>query len=102
MDAQREWLDYHRRRDWLGRAGQASIPARYALAAVAPRAGGPTLSEQESKQVLARIGIPVSRDLRARSATEAAAAAARIGFPVAVKVDAAHIDRKSTRLNSSH
>jgi len=95
MYAHRAWLDYHRRRDWLMAAGKDPVPARYALAAVAPRAGGHTLSEQESKQVLARIGIPVSRDLRARSATEAAAAAARIGFPVAVKVDAAHIPHKS-------
>jgi len=95
MDAHRAWLDYHRRRGWLLPAGQAAVPARYALDAMAPAEGGRTLSERESKAVLARIGIPVSQDLYARSADEAVAAANRIGFPVAVKVDAAQIPHKS-------
>lgn len=95
MYAHRAWLDYHCRRRWLGSTRREAIPARYALDPVAPCSGGCALSERESKQVLARVGIPVSRDLRAQSAMEAAAAAARIGFPVAVKVDAADIPHKS-------
>src|SRR3546814_3249858 len=71
MYAHRAWLDYHRRRSWLEPTGQAALPARYALAAMAPCSGGYMFSERESKQGLARVGIPVVRDFRAQAAAEA-------------------------------
>src|SRR3546814_15941115 len=61
---------------------------------MAPCSGGYMFSERESKQVLASVGISVVRDLRAQSAAEAVEAARQIGFPVAVKVDAADIPHK--------
>jgi acetate---CoA ligase (ADP-forming) len=45
------------------------------------------LAEFESALVLERYGVPVAPRLRASSAAEAADAAARLGFPVVVKVD---------------
>jgi acetyltransferase len=54
-----------------------------------------TLSEMESKAVLAAFRIPISRAVVARSAAEAMALAAEIGLPVAMKIDSPHISRKS-------
>ncbi len=53
------------------------------------------LTEPESKRVLAAYGIPVVPTEVARDAAEAAAIAARIGFPVAVKVLSRDIAHKS-------
>jgi acetate---CoA ligase (ADP-forming) subunit alpha len=49
-------------------------------------AGRIELSEIESKQILAGIGLPVASAHHARSAQEAAELAARVGFPAALKV----------------
>ena len=43
------------------------------------------LTEPESKSLLARFGIPVTREYLATSRDEAAACAAQIGYPVALK-----------------
>lgn len=53
------------------------------------------LTEPESKRVLAAYGIPVVPTEIVRDAAEAAAAAARIGYPVAVKVLSRAITHKS-------
>jgi acyl-CoA synthetase (NDP forming) len=58
-------------------------------------AGGGTLSEHGSKEVVAAYGIPVSRDVLCTSAAEAARAAAAIGFPVVVKACAPDLPHKS-------
>ncbi len=58
-------------------------------------AAGPVLSEHTAKAVLAAYGIPVTRDILSTSATEAAAAAGEIGFPVVMKIASAGIDHKS-------
>ncbi len=57
----------------------------------------PTLSEFESKALLADFGVPVTREELARDADAAAAAAARIGFPVALKLCGAAIAHKTER-----
>ena len=44
-----------------------------------------TLSEHDSKLVLAAYGIPVTRERLVKSAKEAVAAAGEIGYPVAIK-----------------
>jgi acyl-CoA synthetase (NDP forming) len=58
-------------------------------------AGGNTLSELASKEVLRAYGIKVSQDILTTSATEAARAASKIGFPVVMKVASPDILHKS-------
>jgi acetyltransferase len=53
------------------------------------------LSEHESKQVLARYGIPVVATELAASAEEAAATAEKLGFPVVLKVHSFKVTHKS-------
>ncbi len=54
-----------------------------------------TLSEMESKALLAAFGIPIARSLVTRSANEAMLVAEELGFPVAMKVDSPDISHKS-------
>ena len=57
----------------------------------------PTLSEAESKALLARHGIPVPAEELVDSPEEAAAAAERIGYPVVVKLCGRAIAHKTER-----
>jgi acetyltransferase len=57
--------------------------------------GRPTLSESESKQLLAAWGVASAREHRAISAEVAVAAAEELGFPVALKVDSPDILHKT-------
>ncbi|MEW5734416.1 MAG: acetate--CoA ligase family protein [Thermodesulfobacteriota bacterium] len=57
--------------------------------------GRDRLSEHESKELLAAFGVPVCREVLARTPEEAAASAATLGFPVAVKACGAEISHKS-------
>jgi acetyltransferase len=59
--------------------------------------GGSTLSEHASKQLLARFGLPVAREALAADAAGAAQEAARLGFPVALKLCGAAIAHKTER-----
>jgi acyl-CoA synthetase (NDP forming) len=70
----------------------AAARARALIETAAP---GTALSENASKQVLAAYGIPTSRDVLVRSADEAAAAAADVGFPVVMKVSSPDLLHKS-------
>ena len=97
----RAWCDWHERRS--RRAAEAA-PARRSPAdaaetaraiIAAARERGKALSEQDSKRILAAYGIAVPREELARTAEEAAAAAARIGFPVVVKVASPDILHKT-------
>jgi acyl-CoA synthetase (NDP forming) len=56
-----------------------------------------TLSEYDSKQLLAGFGAPVTRERLAGTADEAAAAAEELGFPVVVKLCGAAIAHKTER-----
>jgi acyl-CoA synthetase (NDP forming) len=53
------------------------------------------LAEHRAKKVLAAYGIPVTQEELATSADAAAAAAARIGFPVALKIQSADVPHKT-------
>ncbi|QSR32199.1 hypothetical protein CFI00_17195 [Nocardioides sp. S5] len=67
-----------------------------ARAAALIKANGPgTLSESVSKQVLAAYGVPVTRDLVVEAPPEAVGAAAKIGYPVAVKILSSEVAHKS-------
>jgi len=57
----------------------------------------PTLSEAESKALLARHGVPVPAEELVESAEEATAAAERIGYPVVVKLCGRAIAHKTER-----
>jgi len=57
----------------------------------------PTLSEHESKAVLAAFGVPIAAEALADDADGAARAAGTIGFPVVVKLCGATIAHKTER-----
>ncbi|HEX4434834.1 MAG TPA: acetate--CoA ligase family protein [Acidimicrobiales bacterium] len=57
--------------------------------------GGTTLSEQDSKALLQAYGIAVPKERVATSASEAAKAAKKIGYPVVMKIVSADIPHKS-------
>jgi acetyltransferase len=58
-------------------------------------AAAPVLTEAEAKTLLARYGVPRPQETLATSADEAAQAAARIGGPVALKVQSPEITHKT-------
>jgi len=60
-----------------------------------PRAPMQAANEHEAKRLLAHYGLTPTAEVLATSAAEAAAAAARIGFPVALKVQSADIPHKT-------
>ncbi len=95
----RSRLAYHTWREHRLEDGFASAPPRSAAqdAAIAEALGlgRPVLSESESKRLLAAWGVESAREVLAASADEAVAAAQRIGFPVAVKVDSPDILHKT-------
>ena len=77
------------------------IAAEIEMAGPRPLAGGggrgTVLSEREAKERLARAGIPVPPGELVRSPGEAAAAAARVGAPVAVKAVGRGLAHKSEK-----
>jgi acetate---CoA ligase (ADP-forming) len=96
-------LAYHNWRERRLADGFATAPSRTAhqdeAIARALGLGRPTLSESESKQLLAAWGVESAREHRANSveaAAEAAAEAAeQLGFPVVLKVDSPDILHKT-------
>ncbi len=54
-----------------------------------------SLTENQGKHLLAQFGIPVTQEEVATTAAEAAAIAARIGYPVAMKIDSPDILHKT-------
>jgi len=77
--------------------GQALTAKRSEPAAIdaPPLPGRGTLAEHQGKQYLAALGIPVPEGGLARNAGEAKAIAQRIGYPVALKAQAAALAHKS-------
>ena len=57
----------------------------------------PTLSEAESKRVLAQAGVPVLDERVVRTADDAAAAADELGYPVVAKLNGEKIAHKTER-----
>jgi len=56
---------------------------------------GQTLGESQSKEVLEKYGIPVTRQALAATPEEAVARARDIGYPVALKIDSPDIPHKT-------
>src|SRR5216683_1224273 len=92
-------LAYHAWRERRLADGFATAPSRAApqdeAIAQALGRGRPTLSESESKELLAAWGVASAREHRANSAEAAALAAEQLGFPVALKVDSPDILHKT-------
>jgi acyl-CoA synthetase (NDP forming) len=68
---------------------------RRLLAEIVARPGPATLDEVTSKRLLAAYGIPLPQEAQAASVEQAAAAAARIGYPVVLKAVSADLPHKS-------
>jgi acyl-CoA synthetase (NDP forming) len=98
-EACRTPLAYHTRRERRLADGFATAPSRTPpqdqAIAQALGLGRPTLSESESKQLLAAWGVASAREHRTNSAEAAVAAAEQLGFPVALKVDSPDIAHKT-------
>jgi acyl-CoA synthetase (NDP forming) len=97
VTAVKAYFDYHGFREryrspFAKPVTRRSPAARDVDALLAP---GGALSEHASKEVLAAYGIPVTREIVATSAAEAARAAGSIGFPVVLKVNSPDILHKS-------
>ncbi len=75
-----------------GRDHDAPPAALPGMQAVEP---GRVYTEVEAKELLAAAGLPVVREVLTSHADEAAAAAARTGFPVVMKIASADIAHKS-------
>jgi acetyltransferase len=69
--------------------------ARIAAARQLLESAGPALAEHPSKQLLALYGVGIPREEIADSAGAAAAAASRIGYPVALKIHSPDIMHKT-------
>ena len=95
----RSLLDYHHWRDrrlatGFGRAPAITPQQEQTLAALAAP-GRVTLSEHESKQLIAAWGIPITREATAATPEQAVSAAQTIGYPVALKVDSPDLLHKT-------
>ena len=76
-------------------AGRADRSRVTNLIAQAQREGRPWLDAVQSSEVLQAYGVPIVRTGAARDEAEAAALAAHIGFPVALKIRSAQIVHKT-------
>jgi len=93
----RALVDYGRFREGLVRRApvKATEPALRDEVARGLAAAGPVLTEVASKALLARYGVPLPAEALAASEAEAVAAAAKIGGPVALKVQSPDILHKT-------
>ena len=95
----RNLLDYHAWRDRRLVDGFGSAPAitteQERTVASLRSLGRVTLSEFESKQLIAAWGVPVTQEVRVGSADAAIEAAQRLGYPVVLKVDSPDILHKT-------
>ncbi|MDE2334435.1 MAG: acetate--CoA ligase family protein [Rhodospirillales bacterium] len=87
---------WHRRAAALVRGEPVRVaPAVRDAARATLTAAGPMLAEREAKALLAGYGIPVVEEVLATSAAAAVAAAARLGSPVAMKIESPDIPHKT-------
>lgn len=96
----KHWLDYYERRErLLQQLAEPRLPAGSAVETartLLEQAGNVrTLSESQSKRVLAGYGVPTTRELLVDGPEAAARAAREIGFPVALKIDSPDIPHKT-------
>jgi len=92
LKAVRHLVDYA---TFRRRAAQARPPRAPDGLDLAPLPAGQTLTEAESKKILAKAGLPVTREALARSPADAVRIAAEIGGSVALKIQSPDIPHKS-------
>ena len=90
-----DYHDWRERRLSRGFAKVGEMSAEQAEAVKALAAGGGSLSEYDSKALIRAFGVPTTREEIAGGAEAAVAAAERIGYPVALKVNSADILHKT-------
>jgi len=97
MSALAAWHKRHRRlQSGERKLSRCSPPsAKQAGAQLISEAGAAVLTERESKAVIALYGVPVTKETLARDAAGACAAAADLGYPVALKVESPDIAHKT-------
>jgi len=100
ITALKHWLDYYERRDrvlWrLAATRPVSVAGTDAARALLAQAGKAcTLSESQSKRILAAYGVATTREILADSPDAALRAAREIGFPVVLKIDSSDIPHKT-------
>ena len=90
-----DYAAYLRKRDAapLFRAAESAQAA--AARALVRSAGGRPLVERDAKRVLALYDIPIAREELAANVEQALAAAQRIGYPVALKIESSDIAHKT-------
>jgi acyl-CoA synthetase (NDP forming) len=91
---------WHRRGEKRSRGERAPIrvsdtSATGRAAALLDEAGHSSLTEREAKAVLAAYGVPVVSEVLVNTAAEARDAAAKLGFPVALKVESPDLPHKT-------
>jgi acetate---CoA ligase (ADP-forming) len=95
----RNLVQYHAWRDRYLAAAAAKTPALDAkqnqALEHARSLGRATLSERESKELIAAWGVPVTGEISVQSEGGAAEAAAKLSYPVAVKIDSPDILHKT-------
>ncbi|KLU27180.1 hypothetical protein EOS_05680 [Caballeronia mineralivorans PML1(12)] len=93
--ALRAAFDYHAWREQRVASQAASKSSASECLDPFVRQGRTTLTESEGKQLLREWGIASPRERLVSSASEAAAAAQEIGFPVVMKIDSPDIQHKT-------
>jgi len=95
----RSLIDYH---DWLGHRGTSGFPETTAINAEQQAAAtklaatsGIALSEHHTKGLIAKWGVPITRESLVQNADDAVAAAGEIGYPVAMKADVINLPHKT-------
>ena len=99
LRAIRYWIDYHGRRDECLSRGTQRLSGRDAAEAAHRLLEGSgaehALTERRSKDVLATYGVTVAHGAFVKRASEAARAAGKIGYPVALKAESSSIPHKT-------
>lgn len=93
----RHLIDYHAWRDRRAATPPAKVPPLTAQQSetLGRLRGRKTLSEKESKQLIADWNIPVPRELPSKTAEMAVHSAELLGYPVVLKIDSADILHKT-------
>ena len=98
MLAVKAFMEYHARRRTDERRPRAHPAVASKVTAQALKIlteGGPVVTEDVSKRLLALYDLPVTREILAHSASEASAAASKLGFPVVAKIVSPDLPHKA-------
>ncbi|MBN9429680.1 MAG: acetate--CoA ligase family protein, partial [Burkholderiales bacterium] len=91
----RAWYAHHDWKRLRHSFPEISTTLRSQARALLGVTASPALGEREAKQLLGLYGVPVVPDVVTASAIEAGEAAARVGFPVAMKIESPDVLHKT-------